>query len=62
MNREQIEGNWNEFIGKIRQKWADLTDDDIQRMKGKYEECVGVLQKKYGKTKEEVERQLSEIS
>ncbi|MFN7171447.1 MAG: CsbD family protein [Fimbriimonadaceae bacterium] len=62
MNREQIEGNWNEFKGKMRQKWADLTDDDVQRMKGNYEECVGVLQQKYGKTKEEVERQLSEIS
>jgi uncharacterized protein YjbJ (UPF0337 family) len=49
-------------MSKRRQKWADLTDDDVQRMKGNYEECVGILQQKYGKTKEEVERQLSEIS
>ena len=50
----QIKGNWNEVKGKVKQKWADLTDDDLLYEEGKEDELYGRIQKKTGKTKEEV--------
>jgi len=50
----KIKGNWNEVKGKIKQKWANLTDDDLMYEKGKEDELLGRIQKKTGKTKEEV--------
>jgi uncharacterized protein YjbJ (UPF0337 family) len=49
-----IKGNWNEIAGKLKQQYATLTDDDLLFAKGKEEELLGRLQKKLGKTKEEV--------
>ena len=59
MNREQFEGNWHLLKGKIKEKWGKLTDDDIARINGKYEQFVGALQKKYGYSKEQAERESS---
>jgi uncharacterized protein YjbJ (UPF0337 family) len=50
----KLKGNWNEIKGKIKQQYADLTDDDLTYEEGKDDELVGRLQKKLGKTKEEV--------
>lgn len=50
----KLKGNWNELKGKIKQKYADLTDDDLAYEEGKDDELVGRLQQKIGKTKEEV--------
>ncbi len=50
----QIKGNWNEVKGKAKQQWANLTDDDLLYEEGKEDELYGRLQKKTGKTKEEV--------
>lgn len=52
MNKLQIKGNWNELKGKLRQEYADLTDDDLQYAEGKEEELLGRLQQKLGETKE----------
>ena len=49
-----MKGNWNEIKGKIKQQYADLTDDDLKYDEGKDDELVGRIQKKIGKTKEEV--------
>ncbi|MBC7888864.1 MAG: CsbD family protein [Ferruginibacter sp.] len=49
-----LKGNWNELKGKAKQQYADLTDDDLLLEEGKDDELVGRLQKKIGKTKEEV--------
>ena len=49
-------GNWNELKGKLKQKYADLTDDDLLYAEGKEEELYGRLQKKLGKTRAEVEK------
>ncbi len=54
MNMLNIKGNWNEVAGKLRQKYANLTDDDLLFKEGKKEELLGRLQKKLGKTKEEI--------
>lgn len=50
----QLKGNWNELKGKIKQKYADLTDDDLKYEEGKDDELLGRLQQKIGKTKDEV--------
>jgi uncharacterized protein YjbJ (UPF0337 family) len=54
MNKLNVKGNWNEVAGKLKQKFAELTDDDLLFKEGKEEELLGKLQKKLGKTKEQV--------
>lgn len=53
-NSKEIEGNWNELKGKIKQKYADLTDDDLMYEEGKEDEMWGKLQQKLGKTEKEI--------
>lgn len=50
----KLRGSWNELKGKIKQQYADLTDDDLKYEEGKDDELVGRLQKKTGKTKDQV--------
>lgn len=50
----KLKGEWNELKGKMKQAYADLTDDDLKHEEGKDDEFLGRLQKKLGKTKEEV--------
>ena len=58
MNWDQIEGNWKQFRGKVREKWGKLTDDDIQVIGGKKDKLIGKLQEKYGIAQEEAEAEL----
>ena len=58
MNWDQVEGNWKQFSGQIKQKWAKLTDDDLKLINGKRIELVGKIQERHGITKELVEKQL----
>lgn len=51
---DKMKGNWNELKGKIKQNYGELTEDDLTYEEGKEDELVGRLQKKMGKTKEEV--------
>ncbi len=51
---DKIKGNWNIIKGHLKQKWADLTDDDLLYEEGKEEEIVGRIQKKTGETKESI--------
>ena len=53
MKNKELEGNWNELKGKLKQKFAVLTDNDLMFVEGKKEEMLGRLQIKLGKTKEE---------
>ncbi|MGZ3920924.1 MAG: CsbD family protein [Bacteroidia bacterium] len=50
----KIRGNWNEIKGKIKQEYAVLNDDDLKYEEGKDDELVGRIQKKVGKTKDEI--------
>jgi uncharacterized protein YjbJ (UPF0337 family) len=50
----KLKGNWNEMKGKMKQEYGNLTDDDLKREEGRDDEFVGRLQKKLGKTKDEV--------
>jgi uncharacterized protein YjbJ (UPF0337 family) len=54
MNTTEAKGNWNEQKGKLKQKFATLTDNDLMFAEGKKEEMLGKLQIKLGKTKEEL--------
>lgn len=49
-----LKGNWNEVKGKIKQKYAEITDDDLLFEEGQDEELLGRIQKKLGKTKQDV--------
>ena len=54
LNKTEVKGNWNEQKGKLKQKFANLTDNDLMFAEGKKEEMLGNLQIKLGKTKEEL--------
>ena len=62
MNTLEIKGDWNIIKGKLQQKWAQLTDDDLQFIEGKNEELIGRIQKRTGETREAVEKAVKEAS
>lgn len=57
----KLKGNWNELKGKIKQQYAELTDDDLLYEEGQDEELMGRIQKKTGKTKEELAKWIDEL-
>lgn len=61
MNTREIKGGWEEQKGKLKQKFAILTDNDLMFLEGKKEEMMGRLQVKLGKTKEELEKVISSL-
>jgi uncharacterized protein YjbJ (UPF0337 family) len=61
MNTTEIIGNWNQTKGKLKQKFARLTDSDLLLVQGKQDEMLGRLQSRLGKTKEEIHRIISEL-
>jgi len=60
MTKLEIKGNWNITKGKLKQKWAKLTDDDLQYVEGKSEEMLGRIQKRTGESREAVEKAVNE--
>jgi uncharacterized protein YjbJ (UPF0337 family) len=58
MNKLQLKGSWNEIKGKLKQSYGNLTDDDLTFAEGKDDELLGRLQKKLGKSKEEVKQMI----
>jgi uncharacterized protein YjbJ (UPF0337 family) len=61
MNKLQIKGSWNEIKGKLKQKYGELTDDDLTFAEGKEDEVLGRLQQRLGKTKEEIRREIEAL-
>lgn len=61
MNTTELKGKWNEQKGKLKEKFATLTDNDLMFAEGKKEEMLGRLQIKLGKTKEELHKIISEL-
>jgi uncharacterized protein YjbJ (UPF0337 family) len=62
MNWDQIEGNWKQLKGKVKEKWADLTDDDLTAVQGRRDQLAGKLQERYGYAKERIERELDDFA
>jgi uncharacterized protein YjbJ (UPF0337 family) len=60
MNWDQVEGKWDQVVGRLRTKWAKLTDDDWQAVKGRKDMLVGKLQERYGTRREEAEREVDD--
>ncbi|MBS1712812.1 MAG: CsbD family protein [Armatimonadetes bacterium] len=60
MNWNIIEGKWKEMAGSVRQKWGELTDDEIQQTAGQRDKFEGLLQQKYGMTQEAAAKQIDE--
>jgi uncharacterized protein YjbJ (UPF0337 family) len=61
MDKLSMKGNWKEISGKLKQQYANLTDDDVLFAEGKEEELLGRLQKKLGKTKEEIRKVIAKL-
>ena len=61
MSKLEIKGSINEIKGKLKQKYGELTDDDLKYTEGKEDEFIGNLQKKLGKTKTEINSEISDL-
>ena len=61
-NAQIFKGNWNEIKGQIREKWGDVTDDELDKVEGKSEQLVGLIQRNTGAAREEINKFLSSIS
>jgi len=59
MNWDRIEGNWKEFMGKAKQQWGKLTDDDLTYIDGRRDELSGRLQQRYGYAKDQADKEIS---
>ena len=58
MNWDRVEGNWKQFAGKVKEKWGELTEDDLQVIDGQQDQLVGRIQERYGVAKEEAQKQV----
>jgi uncharacterized protein YjbJ (UPF0337 family) len=62
MDWDQIAGNWKQFKGKVKEKWGDLTDDELDQIAGRRDQLIGRLQAKYGYARDEAERQVDQAA
>ncbi len=60
MNWDIVKGKWKQMSGSAKEKWGELTDDDLTQIDGQREQLVGKVQEKYGVAKDEAERQVDE--
>jgi uncharacterized protein YjbJ (UPF0337 family) len=61
MNWDRVEGNWKQFKGKVKEKWGDLTDDDLNVIDGKKDQLAGKLQERYGYGKDKAQQEVDEF-
>lgn len=61
MDLDRLDGNWKLFAGKIRERWGEMTDDDLEQLYGKRVQLEGLLQQRYGLSAEEAKRQAEEF-
>jgi uncharacterized protein YjbJ (UPF0337 family) len=61
MNKLRLKGSWNEVKGKLKQKYGQLTDNDLAFAEGKDEELLGRLQNRLGKSKDELRREIENL-
>ncbi len=62
VNQQTLEGNWNEIKGKLRERWGNLNQDELQQAKGNVDQLVGLIQRQTGEAKEKVESFLDELT
>ena len=61
MDRNELEGNWKQLKGRAKEKWGELTDDDLKQIEGRRERLVGKLQERYGKSASWASKQVDEF-
>jgi len=61
MNQNILEGKWKQLRGSVREKWGELTDDELDQIAGKRDKLAGFLQERYGYTQLEAERQIDDF-
>jgi uncharacterized protein YjbJ (UPF0337 family) len=61
MNRDTVQGNWKQFKGKLKEKWGQLTDDELDEAEGQAEQIAGIVQQRYGMAKDEAEREVRAV-
>jgi len=62
VNQQTLQGNWNELKGKLRQKWGQLTNDDLQSAHGNVDQLVGLIQRKTGEARSSIEKFLDDAT
>ncbi len=62
MNRDVLQGKWKELRGRARQRWGELTDNDLDKVNGQRDQLVGLLQQKYGYTRSRAEVEIDQFS
>ncbi len=61
MAKSVLKGQWKQLKGQVREKWGELTDDEVDQVRGESKKLVGLLQEKYGYAKEKAEAQVAEF-
>lgn len=61
MNKDRIEGRWLQMKGKIKEKWGELTDDELDRLEGRWDQIAGLVQQRYGVARDEAVKQLNDV-
>ncbi len=61
MNKDKLQGNWNTIKGQLKQKYGELTDNDLVYVEGKEDELLGQIQKKTGETKEALKEYIDSL-
>lgn len=62
MNWDQLEGKWKQYSGKVKEKWGNLTDDDLTAIHGRRDQLIGKIQERYGIVRQEAEKQVDEFA
>lgn len=61
MNKTEMKGNWNQFKGKLKEKWGKLTDDDFTVLEGKRDKLQGIIQERYGVAEEQAKKEIDDF-
>ena len=59
LNRDVLAGKWKQIRGKAKQMWGKLTDNDLDRISGRFDELAGLVQERYGYTREQAEKEVT---
>lgn len=59
---EKISGNWKQMKGKIKERWGELTDDDLRKAEGRSDQLVGIIEERSGERRADIERRLDEMA
>jgi uncharacterized protein YjbJ (UPF0337 family) len=60
MDWNRVEGNWKQLTGKVKEKWGELTDDDLKAIDGRRDQLEGKLQERYGYSKDQIKKNVDD--